>query len=227
MNKIKEIHAKIRESRELIIKTMQERGIKDVELVMSQEDFAKENGFEDPDDCECDYSDYKFNEAPCAVFFDKYGAGHDYRVLKVTLEGEEHPHFMMECEADEIGDDTFYEDDMMPLSMVNVYEAMCEELKIEDEPECVWVFTANQALDDEMLDVLTKVFATEEEAKSYLYDFVHGEDGELEYAEKRGWTIECDYADWFQAYEEGYYCGNHTEVQIEKLEVQKTSEKGK
>jgi hypothetical protein len=88
------------------------------------------------------------------------------------------------------------------------------------QPEYVWVFTAEQTADDDTFDLITKVFATEQAARKYLDEFVHDDDeGELAYAKKRGWTVEYDEPDHYRAYEEGYYLGNHTEAKIEKQEV--------
>ena len=86
-------------------------------------------------------------------------------------------------------------------------------------PMYVWVFIVNQASNDETLATIVKVFATEEAALKYLHDFVEGDEGERAYAEKHGWKIDEDCADWFLAYKEGYYCGNHTECSIEKKEI--------
>jgi hypothetical protein len=83
------------------------------------------------------------------------------------------------------------------------------------------VFTADQVADDDVFDVITEVFATEEAAKEHLHEFVYGDEGELEYAEKRGWTVEYNEPDHYRAFEEGYYSGNHTELTIEKKEVKR------
>ena len=88
------------------------------------------------------------------------------------------------------------------------------------ETKCVWVFTADQAYKDEVLDKITKVFSTEEKAKAYMHDFVHGEDGEYQFAQKHGWDIDVDNPDHFMTYEEGYYISNHTEAEVLQLEVE-------
>lgn len=84
----------------------------------------------------------------------------------------------------------------------------------------VWIFTADQAYKDEVLDKIIKVFSTEEKAKAYMHDFVHGEDGEYQFAQEHGWDIEVDTPDHFMAYEEGYYNGNHTEAEVIMLKVE-------
>ena len=94
-------------------------------------------------------------------------------------------------------------------------------VRVVKEPEYVWVFTADQVADDDVFDVITEVFATEEAAKEHLHEFVYGDEGELEYAKKRGWTVEYNEPDHYRAFEEGYYSGNHTEATIEKREVKR------
>ena len=123
------------------------------------------------------------------------------------------PRFKLNCEG-EFDNDWFYDYDVC--SMLDVYEAMERELGLDAEPEYVWVFTADQVADDDAFDVITEVFATEEAAKEHLHEFVYGDEGELEYAEKRGWTVEYNEPDHYRAFEEGYYSGNHTELTIEK-----------
>lgn len=84
----------------------------------------------------------------------------------------------------------------------------------------VWVFTADQAVKDEVLDKITKAFSTEENAKAYMHDFVHSKDGEYQFAQKHGWEIAVDNPDHFMAYEEGYYNSNHTEAEVIMLKVE-------
>lgn len=211
-------------AKEHIIKTMQERGIKKVNLVMTLEEWAKENGFgpdDDLDTYECDYDDYRNEEAPCVIFFNKWGNGMDYAAYSVELvDGPVEPRFKLECYNSEEGDEWFYDSDLDSLSMIDVYDAMEAELDLEDQPkQKVWVFYADQMADCDVLEPVMEVFSTEEAARKHLHDFVHGDEGEHEYAEKRGWTIECDDPDHFRAFEEGYYAGNHTEATIEEKEV--------
>lgn len=212
------IYRMMQQSRERIIKTMQERGITKVNLIMTQEEFAKENGFDDVEQAEEDYYVYRNQEAPYVIYFDKWGCGRDYAAMSVELVDGEHPEFKLNCYNNEEGSDTFYDYDLTNLSMVNVYERMLEELE-ELEPEYVWVFVADQVCNDDNFDVITEVFATEEAARQHLHEFVHGEEGELAYAEKHGWVVEHNEPDLFRSYEDGYYSGNHTEATIEKREV--------
>ena len=218
-------YAAIREMRKQIVKTMQERGIKELPMFMSYEDWCKENKreLEEDETDDDDYQDYKDNKAPYAIFFDKQGRGYDYRVDKVTLKQDALDILVLEfdCYSDELGSDTFSENDMAFLTLYNVCNAMLNLLKIKGEPEYVWVFTADQVSDDDVFDVITEVFATEEAAKEHLHEFVYGDEGELECAEKRGWTVEYNEPDHYRAFEEGYYSGNHTELTIEKKEVKR------
>lgn len=211
-------------AKERIIKTMQERGVKKVNLVMTREEWAKENDFgpdDDPDIYEDDYNDYRYQEAPYVIFFNKWGNGRDYAAYSVELvDGPVNPRFKLECYNGEEGSEWFYDSDLTNLSMIGVYDAMEKELEMEGEPkQTVWVFYADQVADCEVLEPVVEVFSTEEAARKHMHEFVHGDEGEHEYAEKRGWTIEDDDPDHFQAFEEGYYAGNHTEATIEKKEV--------
>lgn len=221
-------YAVIREMREQVVKTMQERGIKELPMFKSYQEWGKEQDYK-PDDYEedetddTDYQDYKDCEAPYAIFFGKYGTAYDYRVDKVRLKTykDSAPVLEFDCHESELGDDTFGEDDLVLLTLYNVYDTMLDLLEVKDEPEYVWVFTADQVADDDVFDVITEVFATEEAAKEHLHEFVYGDEGELEYAEKRGWTVEYNEPDHYRAFEEGYYSGNHTELTIEKKEVKR------
>ena len=53
-----------------------------------------------------------------------------------------------------------------------------------------------------------------------MHDFVHGKDGEYQFAQKHGWEIAVDNPDHFMAYEEGYYNSNHTEAEVIMLKVE-------
>lgn len=133
-------------AKERIIKTMQERGIKKVDLVMTREEWAKENDFDpddDPDIYEDDYNDYRNQEAPYVVFFNKWGNGMDYAVYSVEMvDGSVNPRFKLECYNGEEGSERFYDSDLTNLSMIGVYDAMEKELEMEEEPkQTVWVVT--------------------------------------------------------------------------------------
>lgn len=145
----------IREMREQIVKTMQERGITELTMCLSPEEWAKENDCKyepDEDGYDEQYDDYKRDESPYVIFFDKHNNGIDYRVDKVTLKTEclGGPVLEFDCVNDEWGyDDTFGEDDLVFLTLYNVYDTMLDRLGIEDEP------TENKDLYDSICKVLT------------------------------------------------------------------------
>ena len=124
------------------MKTMQERGIKELPTFKSYQEWGKEQDYK-PDDYEEDesyddgYLSYRDEEAPYAIFFDKYGMGCDYRVDKVTLKqnGTGAPVLEFDCYANEIGSDTFGENDFVFLTLYNVYNTMLDRLGIEDDPK--------------------------------------------------------------------------------------------
>ena len=226
MKTVSEIYGMVNKCREQVIKAMQERGVKKVNLVMSPEEFCKENGFdfENEGQWESNYDDYKCQEAPYVIYFNKWGNGIDYRVLSVTLkDGTIHPRFELECEADEEGDETFCDDEVQFMSMLNVYAAIGEELGIEEDPETVWVFTAEQAWDGEVAETIVKVFATEKAATDYLREFVHvnddGDETATQYVERRGWKTEHDEPMLYRAYEDGDYALNHIECTITECKI--------
>lgn len=90
-------------------------------------------------------------------------------------------------------------------------------------PKHVYVFCANQAWDGDTADTVIRVFGSEEDARKHLREFVHGAEGELDYAEKHGWTVELDEPDIFRAFkgETGTndYPNNHTEAFITKEQI--------
>ena len=217
MKHIKDIYPMVNEVRQRIIETMRERHIALVQFCpANEEEYLQEH--EGEDDVQ-DYGDFRDSNCPYVIFFDKHGCGGDYCVHSVSFIDGEHPHFKMECEG-EYDWETFYDDDVVWLTMLNVYECLESQLEIdEDDKKYVWVFTADQIADADVMDIITRVFETEQSALDCLYEFVHGDDGELAYAEKRGWKVEYDKPDHFRAYEEGYYCQNHTEATVEMIEV--------
>ena len=130
--------------REHVLITMQERGIKELAMYMSYQEWGKEQNYK-PDDYEEDesddegYLDYREQAAPYVIFFDNHGCGCDYRVDKVTLKERErsYPVLELDCYANELGSDSFGEDDVVFLTLYNVYDKMCDLLGIEDEAKDV------------------------------------------------------------------------------------------
>ena len=75
------VYAVIREMREQIVKTMQERGITELVTCMSYAEWCKENKREPEEDetDDNDYQDYKDQDCPYCVFIHKYSM-YDYRI---------------------------------------------------------------------------------------------------------------------------------------------------
>lgn len=129
-------------AKERIIKTMQERGITKVNLVMTWEEWAKDNGFDPADDPCGEYDDYRWEEAPYVIYFNKWGNGLDYAAYSVELvDGPEHPRFKLECYNNEEGSETFTDDELTNFSMIGIYDAMEEELVMKAAPQKVYVVT--------------------------------------------------------------------------------------
>ena len=132
-----DVFAIIREMREQIVKTMQERGVTELTTVMSYKQWGKKKEYSDEDyqedeDNDFDYACYKDEEAPYVIFFDKYSMGRCYRVDKVILKtcpgGD--PVLELDCYEDEVGCDTFGEDDVVFLSLYYVYDALLDLLEM-------------------------------------------------------------------------------------------------
>ncbi len=142
------VYAVIREMREQIVKTMQERGMNEFVLCTDRETWLEQN----PDKYEEDYDDY-VTEAPYVIFFDKHNNGVDYRVDKVTLKQHTtgNPVLEFDCVNDEWGNcDTFGEDDLVFLTLYNVYDTMLDLLEVKDEPEKVWIVKQESNVDGEL-----------------------------------------------------------------------------
>lgn len=216
------IYKMMNDARQRVIETMRERDTKVVNLVMTQEEFAKENGFEDAEDAEDDYNDYRSSEAPWVIFFNKWGNGVDYAALSVELVDGEHPKFKLNCYNSENGSDWFYDYDLTQLSMVNVYERMLEELDLADELEKVYVFTAEQAWDGEVADIIVKTFRTRAAAQEFMHEFIHedGDESIENYVKRKGWEVEMDEPDLYRACEDGYYPTNHIEITITECNIE-------
>lgn len=125
-------------AKERIIKAMQERGINKVNLVPTWEEYAKEAGIDPTEEPDSDYDDYREQEAPYVIYFNKWGNGIDYAVYSVELvDGPVNPRFKLQCHANEDVDDWFYDCEINFLSMIGVFDVMEKELGLEEEPEDV------------------------------------------------------------------------------------------
>lgn len=81
----------------------------------------------------------------------------------------------------------------------------------------VYLFTAQQTYDLEVLDLIKKVFEKKEDAVAYLKKFV---DGERENIKNSGWQIDEDCDTWFVAFEPFRYIENHIEVSVDEMEIE-------
>jgi len=210
-------------AKERIIKAMQERGITKVNLVMTWEEFAKENGFDPTEEPDSDYDDYRNQEAPYVVYFNKWGNGIDYAVYSVELvDGPVNPRFKLQCYANEEGDDWFYDSDITRVSMIGVFDEIEKKLGLEEEPEKVYVFTAEQAWEDEVADIIVKTFHTREAAREFMHKFIHedGDESIEDYVKRKGWEVETDEPDLYLAYDDGRYLSDHIEITITECNIE-------
>jgi len=220
MKKISDIYSIVRESRERIIKTMQERGITELATILPYSEWCKQEECEpeESEDDDTNYMDYKDQEAPYVVFLGKYDMN-DYRIEKVTLVGDR---FKFEGNSNELGYDWAWEDDTVWATRMFVWEKLEELLGIANDPEKVYVFTAEQAWDGEVADTIVKTFGSEDAARKYMHEFIH-EDGDepiVDYVERHGWTTEYDEPNLYRAYNDGYYSDSHIECTITECEIQ-------
>lgn len=197
MKKISDIYGIVKESRERIIKNMQERGITELATILPYSEWCKQEECEpeeeeDEDDA---YIDYKDQEAPYVVFIGKYDMN-DYRIDKVTLVGDR---FKFEGHSNELGYDWAWEDDTVWATRMFVWEKLEELLGIGDEPQkvkCAVVFgtRATSRYDEQDFEGLHEVcrdgdgsivireFDTEAERKAFIEGIEAG-DGWCDYME--------------------------------------------
>lgn len=183
MKKISDIYGIVKESRERIIKTMQERGITELETILSYSEWCKQLECEPEEDenYEEDYTNYKDQEAPYVVFTVNHDVD-DYRIDKVTLVGDR---FKFEGNSNEFGYDWAWEDDTVWATRMFVWEKLEKLLGIGDEPEkfkCAVVFgsRATSCYDEHDFEGLHEVcrdgdgsivireFDTEAECKAFI-----------------------------------------------------------
>lgn len=82
----------------------------------------------------------------------------------------------------------------------------------------VYVVTVNQAYEDEVMDTnYPKAFDSLDKAKAELKKFA---DDDAEMDKKLGWIFADENNDeYFEAWKDGEYTGNHTLAQVVELEV--------
>lgn len=212
MKKISDIYGIVRESRERIIKIMQERGITELATILSYSEWCKQEECEPEEEEDDAYIDYKDQEAPYVVFIGKYDMN-DYRIEKVTLVGDR---FKFEGHSNELGYDWAWEDDTVWATRMFVWEKLEELLGIGDEPQKVWVLTNHAATECEYLGTNNRVFAKKEDA---LKAFAEWKKDEEVYVKRYDWNVCADTPEHYEACEEGDYCANHTEGFINEYEV--------
>ena len=219
MRHIKDICSLVKEVRQRIVETMQERGISEVEFIPSEDEWLEQN----PDKSVDEYYAHRDEVCPNVVYFDKYGCGYEYQVTKVLLVGKDSlgfPLFKLECEANELGYDTFLDTDVYDMTWV--YEMLEKHLELEDEPEKVYVFTAEQAWDGEAADIIVKTFRKKETAQEFMHKFIHdgGEESIEDYVKCKGWEVELDEPDLYRAYDDGRYSTDHIEITITECDIE-------
>lgn len=214
MKKISDIYGIIKESRERIIKTMQERGITELATILPYSEWCKQEEREPEEDEDEDdaYIDYKDQEAPYVVFIGKYDMN-DYRIEKVTLVGDR---FKFEGHSNELGYDWAWEDDTVWATRMFVWEKLEELLGIGEEPQKVWVLTNHAATECEYLGTSNRVFGKKEDALKALAEWKKDEEV---YVKRYEWNVCNDTPEHYEACEEGDYCANHTEGFINEYEV--------
>lgn len=87
--------------------------------------------------------------------------------------------------------------------------------------EKVYVVRVTQIYDCEELRNDVRVFSTMEKAKEYAKAFIEDEKEEIKADLESGWIENDNLEKWgsWEAYADGYYCTNHTEVEVTEEEV--------
>lgn len=218
----KNIYSIVAEMRENIIKTMQQRGLKEINIVPPRDIYELQHEHE-PDYSELDWDELVMAEAPAVTHYGMSNHGEHYEVLKVILEesGFGKPRFKFECKG-EYRTEWFWEDEVLRCSCIDVWDSL--EKKLEREPQEVWVFTAEQASDGDVEDIIIETFKTQQAADGYLHDFIHKKDEDkeesvLQYVERRKWKTSIDCPELFRAYKDGSYATDHIECTITKCKM--------
>lgn len=208
MRHIKDIYPLVKEVRQRIVETMIERGISEVQFIPSEDEWLEQN----PDKCDDDYYVHRDEVCPNVVYFDKYGCGYEYQVTKVLLIGKDplgFPLFKLECEANELGYDTFLDTDVYDMTWV--YEMLEKHLELEDQPEKVWVLFDESLYDYQLQGRRIMVFKSNDEARRKFKEFAYES---RKTAKDNGWEIGNDSDDFFEAYPEGSWGTSHETVEL-------------
>ena len=126
-DKLGEIYSIMKEVREDILKTMEEKKIDKIEFCPDADDY------EDSEHDGMDYYEYRDEKCPFSFFYSKYGCAYEYAIKSVWAEtgmnGEKG--FVFYCEGiDTCEHPTLHECDIMFYSMIDVYESISRELGI-------------------------------------------------------------------------------------------------
>lgn len=223
MRHIKDIYPIVNEVRQRIIEIMQQRGLTKIEIIPTREEYDKEHE-NDPDWSDLDWDELRAYTCPAVTYFNKRSEGEPYDVISVELVNTEKLglHLKLNC-VGEFQDDWFYDYDVTDESMYGVYEEMEKSLGIDNEPEYVWVFTAEQCYDMQMFDVVVRTFATEKAARKFLYDFIHEDCGDgsiVDMVKEKGWNIDEDEPNHYYAGVEGSYLSNRVECTITECRIE-------
>lgn len=167
MKHIRDIYPMVKQVRQRIIETMQQRGIVIVQFCQNEEDYEHDHADDDP---YVEWADYRYDHCPNVVYFDKYGCGYEYQVLQVELKGDDHPYLKLYCNSGELGDDSFLDSDVYDMTWV--YEMLEKELGLDEEPEKVWLVKQESNVDGQIIFNVTPCKDKESAAK-VVADEVH------------------------------------------------------
>ena len=98
-----------------------------------------------------------------------------------------------------------------------------KRLGLGDEPEKVYVFTAEQAWDGEIADVIVRTFRKKDAAHEFMHKFIHdpmSDESTADYVKRKGWEVEVDEPDLYRAYPYGYYPTDHIELTITECNIE-------
>ena len=80
----------------------------------------------------------------------------------------------------------------------------------------IYVFTTHIVDDCEDLGITNKLFYDKQAALNALKEW---RDDEIKYVNENGWEIAQDEPSYFEAYEDGYYCTNHSLGRVWEEEI--------
>lgn len=209
MRHIKDIREIIAEVRRRVIMTMVERDMKEIVICPDEETYKKEH---ENDAYAEDYDSYRCSNTPCVTFYDKYGNGRDYDVMKVTLciDFLDDPHFEVECSENGLPNETFSE--YYLTHMENVYEVLEERLGIDKEE--IWVLYVESLYDFELMLRNIRVFKNEGEARKAFKESVEKTRAS---ALERGYEVGVDDGDNFEAYPDGSWGTSHEIIELSNI----------